>query len=354
MLNDKRNRRLHSETLEDRQLMAGDVHDIQAETVVKPPVAMVATAPSAPQFTIDAKSLAKAAGPAVAPTAAVAAPLPAVQNQAQFVLQGVNKQNVPDATLAKADGLALRITWSALEPQNNKFNWTFLDQQMARADRMGKPVQFILLAGLQDAPSWLPSAGAKVFNSSSGMIPVSWDAGVQLQYKELIKSMQQHLAATGTLDRLTHIYTPGAQSAEWHFKNISGFYQQAGYSDANMVAGQVGYAKTLARYFPSARVVATIADHNYAWTATAIAQLKSTIGKGQMSFQINNASAKLPLDYPGFVRIKQAAAEGYLSGVQTVCASTNVSRFGGTYQQFMDKLNTMQWSWKQDYAPDVK
>lgn len=319
-------RRLSIEPLEGRELMAGDFHELMAETVVSPPKAHTA------KTSVEA--------------ATMATQIPVAQGRSQFVLQAVNRQNVSDSLLAKSDGLALRITWAALEPTNNKYNWAFLDQQMARADRLGKPVQFIFLAG-DDAPAWLGNLGIRM---TSG-IPTPWDTRTQTQYREVATAIAAHLGQTGTLDRLTHIYTPGANSAEMHYRNESGFYEQPGYSDANLIAGQMGFARTLAAAFPQSIVVSTLGDHNRAWAPKLIAQMKAEL-RGQIGFQINSLSARTSTDYAGYVRVKQAAAEGFHAGFQALSAST-ADRFGGSYEQYYQKFLATKATWLQDYSSDI-
>src|SRR5687768_901957 len=57
-----------------------------------------------------------------------------------FVIQKVGGQNVSDAKLssAKWDGIVIRERWSAIEPTSTTSDWTFIDQQIARAKKYKK------------------------------------------------------------------------------------------------------------------------------------------------------------------------------------------------------------------------
>lgn len=274
--------------------------------------------------------------------------IPVSTTRKQFVLQKVNDANVSDATLSKADGLALRIAWWALEPAKDRFDFKFFQSQMDRCSRLSKPMQFILLAGCNDAPTWLKTLGVPFTDG----LPQPWHSVLQARYKTMIAALEGYMRNDGSLWRMAHIYTPGAESAEMHYKNVDGFYEQSGYSDAKLIGAQMGFAKTLCKAFPKSIVVSTLGDHDKAWALPLIAQMKAEFA-GQIGFQINSLHASTPVNYRGYTRIRDAAAEGHHAGFQSLCPSSNVDRFGGTYDTYYQKFLATKAQWLQDYQSDV-
>jgi hypothetical protein len=78
------------------------------------------------------------------------------QPSGYFVIQSVGAQNVSDKKLSspKWTGIVIRGTWTQIAPTSTTMDWTFLDEQVARAKRLKKKYVLGILTG-NNAPSWL-------------------------------------------------------------------------------------------------------------------------------------------------------------------------------------------------------
>src|SRR5687767_5417706 len=92
-----------------------------------------------------------------AESAKVRAPLGyfALQAAIPLVLQG--KRPVSDSPLAlpQVAGLTIRARWAWLHPSAGKFDFSFLESQVARCRKLGKPFKIRVLTGVACAPKWI-------------------------------------------------------------------------------------------------------------------------------------------------------------------------------------------------------
>src|SRR5579885_3132349 len=97
------------------------------------------------------------------------------------------------------DGLALRYSWSQLEPRENVFNWSGIDRDIAAARRFGKKISIGVTAGAR-TPRWVYLAGARGFTytwdrpwgfpvCSARTIPVPWDPVYLSKWGEFVKTL---------------------------------------------------------------------------------------------------------------------------------------------------------------------
>jgi hypothetical protein len=111
-----------------------------------------------------------------------------------------------DAYLAmeSVDGLAVRLSWSALEPADDVFSWTRVDEAFAAAAATGKRVTLHVLASTYvTAPAWLYAAGAQSysytlpFGGPTRTDPVPWDPVLLAEWSEFLAALRAHVDVLG-------------------------------------------------------------------------------------------------------------------------------------------------------------
>jgi hypothetical protein len=77
----------------------------------------------------------------------------------------------------------VRPGWDSVEPRDGRFDWTYIDGEIATAKRLGKKIALAILGGPQ-TPTWVYDAGARDLRYTWGgrykagqesRIPVLWD-----------------------------------------------------------------------------------------------------------------------------------------------------------------------------------
>ena len=101
-----------------------------------------------------------------------------------FDLVGAGSEIDPAALSSPSvDGISLRQHWADLEPREGVFDFAYLDDQIARADKAGKQVSIRVPTGGDEMPAWVTTAvrnaggNTFTFTDSDGQhtIPVFWD-----------------------------------------------------------------------------------------------------------------------------------------------------------------------------------
>jgi hypothetical protein len=126
-------------------------------------------------------------------------------------------------TVNGVDGLVLVLGWDQVEPAMGRFEWSTLDEWMAKAIAAGIRVELSLRADL--APAWLfqpapTGAGAMPLNFSyapqGGGKPCSaetiappWDPAFLSQWDALLAAVAAHLKSAGTYNSITLLRLTG-------------------------------------------------------------------------------------------------------------------------------------------------
>jgi hypothetical protein len=154
------------------------------------------------------------------------------------------------------DGLAIRATWSTIEPSDGTFNWSNIDNTLATAQAHGKKVSISVAAGVH-TPSWVYAEGAKGFQfvwdrpwalpfCSIATIPLPWDPVFQQKWAEFVGALGARYDANPNVAhvKLTGINGKTQETTLPHSVNESiNNGQCTGYDDiANWQA--VGYTRT--------------------------------------------------------------------------------------------------------------
>ena len=141
-----------------------------------------------------------------------------------------------------AKGCLIRAFWSELEPEEGKFTFEPIRQQLKRLESSGKDWSLGVIAG-QHAPSWLianseiPQVSFSFRGTTKVNIPVQWDSEVQTRLGILAKALAKEF---GDDPKLKLVYVPQmtANGIEGHFNGCSDdVLDAAGYTDDKWVAG---------------------------------------------------------------------------------------------------------------------
>jgi acetyl esterase/lipase len=157
------------------------------------------------------------AGPArPAPPAKTSEPTPApaptslLQPRGIFVCRGPNATPDRDVNHPFVDGWLVRPGWEKVEPRDGEFDWSFIENEIALAKRLGKKVTLSVLGGPQ-TPAWVYEAGAKAFDYTMpagrrgpARIPLLWDEVYLKKWTALVQALGQRFNGEPTVV-LVHI-----------------------------------------------------------------------------------------------------------------------------------------------------
>jgi hypothetical protein len=166
-----------------------------------------------------------------------------------FVMQQVGAQNVANRKLAspKWDGIVIRERWSTVQPTRDSTDWTFLDEQIARAKRMGKKYILAIYTG-NNAPGWL---GVPLYRTA----PLPWDQTMLREHERMVKLLGTRYADDPYLVGVELSGPTRGPSGSLEMHLADGLRAQSGYSDERMVAAWQQCINQYAAAFPSCALI---------------------------------------------------------------------------------------------------
>jgi hypothetical protein len=98
----------------------------------------------------------------------------------------------PCWTNPSVQGVALRTQWSKIQPTEDAFDWSYLDQGVALAAQYNKKISILITAGVT-SPDWIYDEGAQKFmvTTVAGPImpmPLPWDPVFQAKWGNVIRA----------------------------------------------------------------------------------------------------------------------------------------------------------------------
>ncbi len=179
-----------------------------------------------------------------------------------------------DEVLANPDvtGVTIRQSWSALEPTEGVYNWSYLDDALATVAASGKTV--LLRIGTQSGrPAWVTTAikraHGKFFTwNNYGVqttIPVFWDPTLVAKKTAMITALGAHLTNNPALSIVVASFA-NATSEDWNVPHTSTDvtnWLAVGYTTQNMLdTGQTIIDATMAA-FPNQLVTLAIGGNGH-------------------------------------------------------------------------------------------
>ena len=290
-------------------------------------------------------------GAAAAEPAKVRAPRGyfALQPGDPAVLQPGSKRLVSDQQLAlpHVAGLTIRARWTWLHTAPGKFDFSFLDAQIARCQKLNKPYKILVMTGAASAPRWIGGAW-------HAEAPVPWSPQLKQYYGELVAELGKKYAEDPLLFGV-HITGPTFPSAEMH--PAPGIESAADYSDAAMIAAWGASIDAYARAFPRCACILSISvkPPAYRYLEAVVAYGRKQLGE-RFTLEHNALKANTHPRAPHHVFIEAQAMRGIRVGFEMVSAASNsAARFGSA--NVMDGINRGKAAggvYFDVYPPDLK
>jgi hypothetical protein len=236
------------------------------------------------------------------------------------VLQG--KRLVTDQQLAlpAAAGLTIRARWAWLHPSAGKFDFGFVDGQIARCRKLNKPYKLLVMTGRESAPRWI---GGEWYLEA----PVPWSPQLAEQYGALVAELGKRYASDPLLVGV-HITGPTFPSAEMHpARGIAGV---KGFSPKAMVGAWGASIDAYAKSFPETACILSISVQPPAesYLGEVVAYGRSKLGP-RFTLEHNALKASTKPLAPHQLFIAGAAKQGVRVGFEMACAAANQpQRFG--------------------------
>lgn len=177
-----------------------------------------------------------------------------------------DKKSTFDTYLSRAfiDGIALRLSWADMEPENDEYEWKILDSALEVAKRRGKKVTLHIAGSPFDfTPRWVLGKGTRVYRLRTALSdflppePVPWDKNYLKKWTEFIIALSEHIKEQDYMGTLAYI-SPAAPYTEMSLmgcknERLSGNpYKRESYLDAWNTTIQ-----TLNQNFPTQTIMLT-------------------------------------------------------------------------------------------------
>jgi hypothetical protein len=238
------------------------------------------------------------------------------------VLEPNSKRLVPDELLElpQVAGLTIRARWAWLHPSDGRFDFSFLDAQVARCNRLNKRYKLLIMTGANCSPEWIGGAW-------HARAPVPWSPELKKHYGELVAELGKKYADDPLLAGV-HITGPTFPSAEMH--PAPGIEGVEGYSDRAMVDAWAASIDGYAAAFPEVACLLSISVKPPArrYLGAVVEYGKQTLGE-RFTLEHNALKANTHPQALHHVFIASQAKAGVRVGFEMVCAAANnPGRFG--------------------------
>lgn len=261
-----------------------------------------------------------------------------------IVLQSLDQRRnrIRDNVLSQVDTLGIRVSLSRMETDAGLFQ---VQEDLNRCKRLQKTATLTVFGGIH-SPQRLKTGQTSrgTWNSGEGTYPVPWREDYQNTYRAVL----ENIAKLNNTNIITHIHIPGPHGAEWHFKR-SDIYQRYGNSNASrrLRDAQVALGVMIGEIFPSVQVVVSVGDNNQ-WTFQAEDRLRAQLGN-RVALCNHALSAKINTSWINYTRIRDwAGPKGF-----EMLSPSNQPRFGGSFQQAIQKGDRANADWYRVYQGDI-
>ena len=174
---------------------------------------------------------------------------PPRQPTGYFVIQKVGGQNVSNSKLSspKWTGILIRERWAAIEPTEGTYDWSFIDEQVARAKKYKKKYMLGINTG-NNAPRWL---GVPLYMEA----PYPWDPTMLAAHAGMVKKLGERYSSDADLVGV-HISGPTrGPSGSLEMQLAVGLARREGYSEARVIAAWKDCIDQYAQAFPNCALV---------------------------------------------------------------------------------------------------
>jgi hypothetical protein len=212
------------------------------------------------------------------------------------------------------DGISVRARWRDLEPSRGVYNWSFLDSEIARAERAGKKVLVRILSEGESTPRWVLSEGVQIFQYGSqpfnprggGSFVIPWDQKYLAEKKAMIEAAGAHLAGQPAVQIVAAICASG-RSGDWSLPHTLvdiDHWRALGYTSEKLIGACEQIIDVTMRSFPRQFVTLAVGrngqlDPDPDYVARAAIDYAHAHYPGRLFVQKNSLSAVSPLPGQG-------------------------------------------------------
>jgi len=168
-------------------------------------------------------------------------------------------------------GVSIRASWSALEPEKERFEWQYVDEALRTVKKTHKKAMLRVLPGIH-SPLWIYDQGIatlKIKDSNSKrdtggreiQLPLPWDETYIREWIRFVGVLGERYSTNDAVT-LVHIAGPTVRSAEMHLpKRGTGKtqIQDAAYSKEKIVSAWKKVIDAYAKAFPDKPLALNIA-----------------------------------------------------------------------------------------------
>jgi hypothetical protein len=210
-------------------------------------------------------------------------------------------------------GVSIRQPWPEVQPSEGVYDWSYLDQQVARITAAGKQILLRVVAGGEETPPWVVAAGVQTFTfvdknpyhdtyQQPLTITVFWDP-MFLQHKtQLIMAMGQRFAPTPQVV-VVSASCANATTDDWHVPHTTADVSNwlaAGYTSAKLIAACQATLDTTMAAFPNQYVLLAVGrngktlDPDPDYVARQVVAYARASYPGRLIVQKNSLSTDTP------------------------------------------------------------
>lgn len=274
-----------------------------------------------------------------------------------FVIQAVGSQNIKDVKLSSDawSGIVIRESWSHLCPLAGVYDWSFLDQQVARARRLDKNYILAIYTG-NNAPQWLR---VPLYKGA----PYPWDATMLAAHGQMVGALGRRYSSDFNLVAVELSGPTRGPSGSLELHLADGLVKQPGYSPQRVIAAWTQCIDQYAAAFPRCGMISD--------GGVAPAGGDATITRNVFNYlyftyprQANVSHCALKADMPENALhhslVVNMAQQGCRVGFEMIgpsVAGVNgdggpVSRFGGEFSDAVDIAGRADAQWLKVYQGD--
>lgn len=151
--------------------------------------------------------------------------------------------------LSFVEGISIRVFWKDIEPEEEKFDWNYIDNVIRKAEKANKKAMLRIIPGIR-SPEWIYNkrgVGAlefkdiKQYHTTYGKVvkmPVPWDSVYLEEWIKFVRKVGERYGKSSSLV-MVHMAGPTAFNAEMHLpKKGEGktLIEGAGYSKHKIVS----------------------------------------------------------------------------------------------------------------------
>ena len=168
-------------------------------------------------------------------------------------------------------GVSIRASWEAVEPEEGKFNWSYLDKALAEVKRAKKKAMLRILPGVH-SPPWIYRKGVSSIEykdinphhntyGEPRKMPVPWDKNYLKLWAAFVTEFGKRYGSDEAVV-LVHMAGPTVSSAEMHLpkrREAKELVQDAGYTKDRIVDAWKTVIDSYSKALPQTNLALNIA-----------------------------------------------------------------------------------------------